>query len=105
MNPAASFAYLAPSILFIVGIKMLSSPKSARRGNLVAAAGMLIALIAVFPGLEGPAGAGSTVPSTNWLLISIAMAVGLILGACGAYSVKMTAMPQMVALFNGLGGG
>jgi NAD(P) transhydrogenase subunit beta len=103
MSTAVSFAYLAAAVLFIVGIKMLASPKTARRGNIVAAVGMLIAIIAVLPQLHGPG--GGDVPSRNWMLIAIAMAIGLVLGACGAYSVKMTAMPQMVALFNGLGGG
>jgi NAD(P) transhydrogenase subunit beta len=103
MSTAISLAYLIAAVLFIVGIKMLGSPKTARRGNLVAAAGMLIALVAVMPQLHGPG--GGEVPGKNWMLISIAMAAGLVLGACGAYSVKMTAMPQMVALFNGLGGG
>jgi NAD(P) transhydrogenase subunit beta len=103
MSTTISFAYLAAAVLFIVGIRMLSSPRTARRGNIVAAIGMLIAIAAVIPQLHGPG--GGDVPSRNWMLIAVAMAIGLVLGACGAYSVKMTAMPQMVALFNGLGGG
>ncbi len=103
MSTTISLAYLAAAVLFIAGIKMLGSPKSARRGNLVAALGMLVALIAVLPQLHGPD--GGAVPSLNWILIAVATGIGLGLGAFGAYSVKMTAMPQMVALFNGLGGG
>ena len=103
MTTTISIAWLVAAVLFILGIKLLGSPKSARRGNLVAALGMLIALIAVLPQLHGPV--GPTVPAGNWILIAIAMGIGLGLGAYGAYSVKMTAMPQMVALFNGLGGG
>ena len=103
MSTTISLAYLIAAVLFIVGIKLLGSPKSARRGNLVAALGMLVALAAVLPQLHGPD--GGAVPSRNWILIAVATSLGLGLGAYGAYSVKMTAMPQMVALFNGLGGG
>jgi NAD(P) transhydrogenase subunit beta len=91
------------SVLFILGIKFLSSPKTARHGNLVAAAGMLIGLVI----LCKPD--GSNIWSQGWTfnytLIAIGTVIGLIIGAIGAYSVKMTAMPQMVAMFNGLGGG
>ena len=91
------------SVLFILGIKFLSSPKTARTGNLVAAAGMFIALCALLKT------DGSSVWSHGWsfnyTLIVIGTVIGLIIGAIGAYSVKMTAMPQMVAMFNGLGGG
>ena len=91
------------SVLFILGIKFLSSPKTARTGNLVAAAGMFIALCALLKT------DGSSVWSHGWTfnytLIVIGTVIGLIIGAIGAYSVKMTSMPQMVALFNGLGGG
>ncbi len=91
------------SVLFILGIKFLSSPKTARTGNLVAAAGTFIALCALLKT------DGSSVWSHGWTfnytLIVIGTVIGLIIGAIGAYSVKMTSMPQMVALFNGLGGG
>src|ERR1017187_3001052 len=91
------------SVLFILGIKFLSSPKTARTGNLVAAAGMLIGLVI----LCKPAGGNiwSQGWTFNYTLIAIGTVIGLIIGAIGAYSVKMTAMPQMVAMFNGLGGG
>ena len=95
------------SVLFILGIKFLSSPKTARMGNLVAAAGMFVALLALQK--TGSNGASVSVWSQGWsfnyTLIAIGTIVGLIIGAIGAYSVKMTSMPQMVALFNGLGGG
>ena len=97
------FIIIGVSVLFILGIKFLSSPKTARTGNLVAAAGMFIALLALLKT------DGSSVWSHGWsfnyTLIVIGTIIGLIIGALGAYSVKMTAMPQMVALFNGLGGG
>jgi NAD(P) transhydrogenase subunit beta len=91
------------SVLFILGIKFLSSPKTARIGNLVAAAGMLIGLVI----LCKPDGGNiwSQGWTFNYTLIAIGTVIGLIIGAIGAYSVKMTAMPQMVAMFNGLGGG
>ena len=97
------FIIIGVSVLFILGIKFLSSPKTARTGNLVAAAGMFIALLALLKT------DGSSVWSHGWsfnyTLIVIGTVIGLIIGAIGAYSVKMTSMPQMVALFNGLGGG
>jgi NAD(P) transhydrogenase subunit beta len=98
-----SFAFLIASVLFIIGIKLLASPKSARRGNLIAGAGMVIALLAVLPQLHDSHGEG--VSLLKWLLIFVGILLGLVVGAAGAYKVKMTAMPQMVALFNGAGGG
>ena len=97
MSTPVALAFLAASTLFIIGIKLLSSPKSARAGNLIAAVGMLIALGATLP-LIHPSAANAT-------LIAVGVLLGLAIGAVGAYRVKMTAMPQMVALFNGAGGG
>ncbi len=103
MSSTIAFIIIGVAVLFIIGIKFLSSPKTARTGNLVAAAGMLIALLALHKT------DGSYVWSQGWTfnytLIVIGTIIGLIIGAIGAYSVKMTAMPQMVAMFNGLGGG
>jgi len=90
-------AYLVAAVLFIVGLKQLSSPKGARNGNLIAAAGMVIALVATLPLLHFTA-AGVTI-------IAIGIVIGTAVGAIGARMVKMTAIPQMVALFNGVGGG
>jgi NAD(P) transhydrogenase subunit beta len=103
MNPIISLVIIGVAVLFIIGIRMLSSPKTARLGNLVAAVGMFIALIS----LHKPGGeyVWSHAWNFNYTLILIGTVIGLALGAAGAYSVKMTAMPQMVALFNGLGGG
>ena len=104
VNSINAYLIIGISVLFIVGIKLLASPKTARIGNLVAAAGMFIALLT----LHKPA-TGEYVWSQGWsfnyTLIAIGTVIGLIIGAIGAYSVKMTAMPQMVALFNGAGGG
>jgi len=103
MSSTIAYIIIGVSVLFIIGIKLLASPKTARIGNLVAAAGMLIALLT----LHQPTGdyVWSHGWTFNYTLIAIGTVIGLIIGAIGAYSVKMTAMPQMVALFNGLGGG
>jgi NAD(P) transhydrogenase subunit beta len=88
-------AYLSAAILFIVGLKRLSSPASARSGNLIAAGGMALAVVATLltPGLEHRG------------LILTALSLGAVAGFVGARRVLMTDMPQMVALLNGLGGG
>ena len=87
--------YLIAAIGFILALKGLSSPKRARLGNLVGASGMLLAIAVTFfqPGLR------------NIGLIVVAMVVGVAVGVPAARMVKMTAMPQMVAIFNGVGGG
>ena len=103
MSSTIALIIIGVAVLFILGIKLLSSPKTARIGNLVAAAGMLVALLALHkPGGDYVWSQGWTF---NYTLIVIGTVIGLIIGALGAYSVKMTSMPQMVALFNGLGGG
>ncbi len=97
---ALEIAYLLGSISFIVGLKMLSHPDTARRGNLIAAVGMLIAIVAtmVFHKDE----AGHPIGNIPWIIAAIA--IGTVLGYVIAMRVKMTAMPQMVSLFNGMGG-
>jgi proton-translocating NAD(P)+ transhydrogenase subunit beta len=87
--------YIVAFALFIQGLRGLSGPTTAVRGNRIAAAGMAIAVIAtlLYPG-EG-----------NWGLIVLGIALGTAVGVPAARQVKMTAMPQMVALFNGVGGG
>jgi NAD(P) transhydrogenase subunit beta len=103
MNTLIALIYIGVAVLFIIGIKFLSSPKTARMGNLIAAAGMFVALLALHqPG--GPS-VWTHVWTFNYTLIAVGIVAGLVIGAIGAYSVKMTAMPQMVALFNGLGRG
>ncbi len=98
-----SLVFLVASVLFISGIKLLASPKTARTGNLVAGAGMLLALFAILPLLHNAH--GGAVSTWKWFLLIAGIGLGLVIGALGAYKVKMTAMPQMVALFNGAGGG
>jgi len=91
--------YLIASVLFIFGLKMLSHPESARRGNILAAVGMVLAIIATIL-LHQKDGE----PIGNIGLIIAAIAVGTIIGWMIAVKVKMTAMPQLVSLFNGMGG-
>ncbi len=90
-----NISYLAASILFIIGIKRLSHPKTAQNGNFLAALGMLIAILATV----------STETLINLELIIIGIIIGSIVGATFAVKVEMTQMPQMVAIFNGFGGG
>src|SRR3954471_22503603 len=92
---ATDFAYLATIVAFILALKFLSSPATARRGNWIGAIGMLIAIAVTF--------AQESVVS-YWEIL-VGMAIGGTFGAVAARRVKMTAMPQMVALFNGVGGG
>ncbi len=88
-------AYLVASVLFIVGIKRLSSPKSARQGNTLAAVGMLLALVVTL--LDRAI--------LSYGTIAAGLVLGGVIGTIAARRVAMTAMPQMVALFNGSGGG
>ena len=90
------WVYLIAAITFIFGLKGLSGPTTAQLGNRVAAAGMLAAVVATF--LEQQVAAA-------WVLVLPAIAIGTVIGFAGARSVPMTAMPQMVAIFNGAGGG
>jgi proton-translocating NAD(P)+ transhydrogenase subunit beta len=85
--------YIIAAALFVIGLKMLSSPATARRGNIVSAVGMLLAIVATL--LQGNL-------SFTWIIAGIVVGSGI--GAVSAYRVKMTAMPEMVGLFNGFGG-
>ena len=87
--------YIIAFALFIYGLMGLTGPRTAVRGNLIAAAGMGLAVLAtlLIPGVG------------NWVLIVVGVVLGTLVGVPAAKQVKMTAMPQMVALFNGVGGG
>ncbi|WP_028060957.1 NAD(P)(+) transhydrogenase (Re/Si-specific) subunit beta [Candidatus Solirubrobacter pratensis] len=87
--------YIVAFSLFITGLHMLRGPRTAVRGNQIAAVGMAIAVVATL--LQRQVG--------DWILIVVGVAIGTAVGVPAARSVKMTAMPQMVALFNGVGGG
>jgi H+-translocating NAD(P) transhydrogenase subunit beta len=86
--------YLVAASLFILGLKKLGSPATARNGNLVAALGMLLAVVATLLDQH----------VLNYEMILIGLAIGSVIGAVIAYKVEMTQMPQMVGLLNGLGG-
>ncbi|MBC8323844.1 MAG: NAD(P)(+) transhydrogenase (Re/Si-specific) subunit beta [Candidatus Marinimicrobia bacterium] len=90
-----NIAYVLAAVLFILGIKRLSSPKTARSGNTIASVGMLIAIVATLVSYD----------LLDFQTIAIGMIIGAIIGAFFAIKVEMTQMPQMVAIFNGFGGG
>ncbi len=96
MNPELmrGLGYIAASILFVFGLKMLSSPATARRGNLVSAGGMLIAVAVTFTAMS----------QVRWVWLIAGSGIGTLVGVLAARLVKMTAMPEMVGLFNGFGG-
>ena len=87
--------YVLAAVLFILGIKQLSHPKTARNGNLIASIGMLIAIVTTLV----------VYGQLDLRLIAVGMIIGAIIGATFAIRVEMTQMPQMVAIFNGFGGG
>jgi H+-translocating NAD(P) transhydrogenase subunit beta len=92
---------LVAAVCFILALKGLSSPRTARRGNLIGAVGALLATVIVFFYVESP----NVLPLNNLGLILAAMTVGVLVGVPAARRVQMTQMPQLVALFNGVGGG
>ena len=94
MNIVINIAYVVSAALFIFGLKLLGSPATARKGNMMSSLGMLIAII--FALLDQ-----NIISYTN---IAIGMAVGAVVGAAAARFVEMTSMPELVALFNGFGG-
>ena len=90
--------YLVAAALFILGIKQLSSPRTAPQGNRMGAMGMFLAVLVTLARMysEGVVG---------WELIVGGLAIGILIGALMATRVEMTGMPELVALFNGFGGG
>ncbi|MBA3749147.1 MAG: NAD(P)(+) transhydrogenase (Re/Si-specific) subunit beta, partial [Solirubrobacterales bacterium] len=90
-------AYIVAFSLFIIGLSRLTSPTTAVQGNKIAAVGMAVAVVATLlnPDLDG----------ADFVLIVVGIVIGTAIGVPSARNVKMTAMPQMVALFNGVGGG
>lgn len=94
LNLLINSAYLVAAVLFIIGLKGLSSAATARRGNLYAAIGMLVAVVATLLSWE--------IVSFSWILVGLVLGAGI--GVFLARTVEMTAMPQMVALLNGFGG-
>jgi NAD(P) transhydrogenase subunit beta len=94
-----TLCYLIASVTFIIGLKMLSNPATARKGNLVAATGMTLAIAGTIFLYEEN---GQKLGNYGWIFGGIA--VGAIIGTLAAKKVKMTAMPEMVSMFNGMGG-
>ncbi|MDA8038737.1 MAG: NAD(P)(+) transhydrogenase (Re/Si-specific) subunit beta [Actinomycetota bacterium] len=95
LDTGIRLAYLIAAVCFILALKALSGPKTARAGNLIGAAGMALAIGMTF----------ATPSLSRFGLMVGAMAIGVVIGLPAARLVKMTAMPQMVAAFNGVGGG
>jgi NAD(P) transhydrogenase subunit beta len=91
----SNLLYLVTIVTFILALRYLSTPAHARRGNQIGAAGMLLAIVVTWIKTGG----------TSWWALALGMAIGGGFGAFAARKVRMTAMPQMVALFNGVGGG
>ncbi|MEQ8337185.1 MAG: NAD(P)(+) transhydrogenase (Re/Si-specific) subunit beta, partial [Cyclobacteriaceae bacterium] len=97
MEAIVNLSYLIAVTLLIVGLRRLSSPATARSGNLLAAVGMGLAIVAT---ILSPIESGGN----NYTVITVAMVTGTIIGLIMASKVQMTAMPELVSLFNGLGG-
>ena len=98
MNYLVNVLYIVAFGLFILGLSGLTGPKTAVRGNWIAAAGMAIAVVATLIKVRDTA-------TINWILIVAGLLIGVVAGVPPAKKTKMTAMPQLVALFNGVGGG
>ncbi len=95
LNNIEEISYITAAVLFIIGLKKLSSPATARTGNALSGLAMFLAVLVTIVGRT----------SVTWEWIVIGVAIGVVIGSLSAYFVKMTAMPQMVAIFNGFGGG
>src|ERR1051326_647497 len=99
MTITTALVYLLAAVFFILGLLFLSSPKTARRGNWVAAMGMALAVGWTVVVLH------NSFTPTGITICAAGIVVGGLIGTLAARTVKMTAMPQMVAIFNGVGGG
>src|SRR5690606_2442961 len=95
MHAIIEIGYLIATLSFLGGLKFMSSPKSAKMGNSIAAMGMVLAV-----GLTFFAAVSETVPYTNLVIMLLAIAVGTVLGNRLSDKVEMTGMPQLVSLFN-----
>ncbi|MFD3810578.1 NAD(P)(+) transhydrogenase (Re/Si-specific) subunit beta [Rhodococcus sp. NPDC058639] len=96
MSYLVSILYIIAFGMFIYGLMGLTGPKTAVRGNYIAAVGMLLAVVATLIDIRD---------TGNWIIIAAGLIVGVVLGVPPALRTKMTAMPQLVAMFNGVGGG
>ncbi len=94
MSQVINYSYLVAAVLFMLGLKRLSSPATARNGNRLSMLGMAIAIVATLLNQE----------IVSFKLIIIGIVIGAVIGAIAAKKVKMTSMPEMIAIFNGFGG-
>jgi NAD(P) transhydrogenase subunit beta len=94
-------AWIVAAVGFVIGLIQMNSPATARNGNLLSAGGMVIAIVATAILLA----AQGVITATGWIIIAVGMLIGGGLGLYAARTVKMTAMPQLVSLFNAVGGG
>ena len=101
LETATEYIFLAAAACFVLGLHLMNSPATARRGNLLSAAAMTVAVLATVVRLvdEG------TITTTGWIVLVLGAAVGSSAGLYAARTVQMTAMPQLVSLFNAVGGG
>jgi len=95
------YSYLVAAILFVIGLKRLSHPETARKGNIIAGLGMLLAMITTIIFHKDSSG---SIPLANIIIIVISITIGTIIGTIVARKIKMTAMPQLVSFYNATGG-
>ncbi|MFM2146810.1 MAG: hypothetical protein RL732_1646, partial [Bacteroidota bacterium] len=100
LQSVLNLSYLVGSLTFILGLKMLSNPATARKGNWLAAAGMAVAIVGTIFLYKDDSGAA--LGNYGWIFGGLI--IGSVIGTLSAKKVKMTAMPEMVSLFNGMGG-
>ena len=96
-----SLIYVAAAMCFVFGLHLMNSPATARRGNLLSAAAMAVAIVATVVLIAHE----HHVHTKNWIVMGVCGAIGAVIGLYGARVVKMTAMPQLVSIFNAVGGG
>jgi NAD(P) transhydrogenase subunit beta len=101
MTTVVQYALLGAAACFVLGLHLMNHPARARRGNQLSAAGMVVAVAAALVLIADT----GTITTTGWIVVSAAVAVGSTAGLYAARTVKMTAMPQLVSLFNAVGGG
>jgi NAD(P) transhydrogenase subunit beta len=101
VNTFVELVYLAAASCFVLGLHLMNSPATARRGNQLSAAGMIAAILATFVKL----GDSGTIKPLGWVVLLAGGAVGGVYGLLSARRVAMTAIPQLVSLFNAVGGG
>jgi len=107
MSITLSIIYLISTVTFVIGLKLLGHPETAKRGNIISAVGMILAIIGTIlipEKLENDVIVPIVVPLTNYILIGAALFVGSLIGWLIAMKVEMTKMPELVSLFNGFGG-